>query len=192
MIDFDLTLENDDVLLCPLRKKDLDDFRKIVGDPLLWIYFTRDLSVKEELEQWVEESISQIKTKSRLAFTITDKRQKRIAGSTSFLNISGRDRRVEIGATWLGREFHGKGINRAAKHLLMDYCFETCDFMRVESKTDVLNLWARNALQKVGMTEEGILRSHTLMTHNRRRDTLFYSMLKWEWAEQKEKQIKGK
>jgi RimJ/RimL family protein N-acetyltransferase len=37
------------------------------------------------------------------------------------------------------------------------------------------------------MTEEGILRSHTLMTNNRRRDTIYYSILKSEWPEIKSK-----
>jgi RimJ/RimL family protein N-acetyltransferase len=53
--------------------------------------------------------------------------------------------------------------------------------MRVECKTDVLNIPARKALVKINMTEEGILRSHTLMTNNRRRDTIYYSILKSEW-----------
>jgi RimJ/RimL family protein N-acetyltransferase len=52
---------------------------------------------------------------------------------------------------------------------------------RVEIKTDVLNLPARKALQKIGAVEEGILRSHTLMTHGRRRDTIYYSFLEGEW-----------
>jgi RimJ/RimL family protein N-acetyltransferase len=33
----------------------------------------------------------------------------------------------------------------------------------------------------LGATEEGILRSHTLMTQGRRRDTIYYSFLRGEW-----------
>jgi len=55
------------------------------------------------------------------------------------------------------------------------------DFERVEFKTDVLNMPARKALLKFGAKEEGVLRSHTLMNHNRRRDTIYYSVLKSEW-----------
>jgi len=44
-----------------------------------------------------------------------------------------------------------------------------------------LNVPARNALKKIGAVEEGSLRSHTLMTNNRRRDTIYYSILKDEW-----------
>ena len=56
---------------------------------------------------------------------------------------------------------------------------------RVEIKTDVLNQPARKALLKMGITEEGILRSHTLMTKGRRRDTIYYSVLEDEWKKLK-------
>jgi len=58
---------------------------------------------------------------------------------------------------------------------------------RVEIKTDVLNIPARKAVAKIGMVEEGVLRSHTQMIRNRRRDSIFYSLLKSEWKGVKEK-----
>jgi RimJ/RimL family protein N-acetyltransferase len=45
----------------------------------------------------------------------------------------------------------------------------------------VLNLPARQALLRLGATEEGVLRSHTLMTQGRRRDSIYYSFLRGEW-----------
>ncbi|APU68555.1 GCN5-related N-acetyltransferase [Christiangramia flava JLT2011] len=65
----------------------------------------------------------------------------------------------------------------------MRYCFEELQLERVESKTDVLNLAARKGLQKSGLTEEGVLRSHTLLANGRRRDSIFYGILKNEWFE---------
>jgi RimJ/RimL family protein N-acetyltransferase len=70
---------------------------------------------------------------------------------------------------------------------MLKYAFKTIDFERVEIKTDVLNLPARNALLRIGAKEEGVLRSHTLMTHGRRRDTIYYSILKSEWSEIKKR-----
>ena len=104
-------------------------------------------------------------------------------GSTSFGNISLRDKRAEIGWTWIGQNYQGKGINSEIKYLMIKYLFETLDFERVELKTDVLNIKARKALLRIGLKEEGVLRSHTLMTHGRRRDTVYYSLLKSEWEE---------
>jgi len=133
----------------------------------------------------VNDAVAQTQSGTRIAFSIIDQASGQIAGSSSLMNISFHDERIEIGSTWLGREFQGKGINDSVKYLMMNYCFEVLKFERVEAKTDVLNLPARTALKRVGMTEEGILRSHTLMTHNRRRDTIYYSILKTEWTDLK-------
>jgi RimJ/RimL family protein N-acetyltransferase len=52
----------------------------------------------------------------------------------------------------------------------------------VEFKTDVLNERARQGLRNVGGIEEGILRSHMTMWNNRRRTSIYYSVLKEEWC----------
>ena len=64
---------------------------------------------------------------------------------------------------------------------MLDYAFEKLYIERVEFKTDVLNAQARASLKNIGAIEEGVLRSHTLMTKGRRRDTIYYSILKSEW-----------
>ncbi len=66
--------------------------------------------------------------------------------------------------------------------MMLQYVFEKLGFERVEFKTDVLNLQSRKALKNIGAVEEGILRSHTLMQDGRRRDTIYYSILKTEWT----------
>lgn len=178
----ELVLQTERVLLRPIRVDDLDSFSNLTSDQLMWKYFTSDLSNPDEMQKWLEDAVSQTQNGSRIAFTIIDRLSKRIAGSTSLGNISFKDRRIEIGWTWLGKEFQGKGINDQSKYLLIRYCFETLGFERVESKTDFLNFPARQALKRIGLIEEGILRSHTLMTNTRRRDTIYYSILKTEWA----------
>ncbi len=182
MVDFELILQTDKVLLRPLVMEDFELLADQANDQSMWTYFTSDLSDKEVLRDWIADAILQKENKTRLPFAIIDKANQKIVGSTSFGNISCRDKRIEIGWTWLGKEYHGKGINNQVKYLMIGYCFEVLDFERVEFKTDVLNIPARKALGRIGMTEEGVLRSHTLMTHDRRRDTIYYSVLKSEWT----------
>jgi RimJ/RimL family protein N-acetyltransferase len=181
-LDFNLVLESDKILLRPTIDEDYNSFKDLTADKSMWIYFTCDLSVHSELKAWIKQAISENQNKTRLAFTIIDKNSSLVVGSTSFGNTSYRDKRIEIGWTWIAQTYHGKGINREIKHLMLDYCFETLDYERVEFKTDVLNVPARKALLKLGAIEEGILRSHTLMTHGRRRDTIYYSILRKEWS----------
>ena len=187
MIDFDLKLQTGNILLRPTIVEDIAGFAGLTTDKTMWIYFTNDLSDNTELENWVNDALIQKDNKTRLPFTIIDKKTNNLIGSTSFGNISYRDKRIEIGWTWLGKNFWGKGVNDEVKYLMFRYCFDNLDFLRVECKTDVLNIPARKALTRINMTEEGILRSHTLMTNNRRRDTIYYSILKSEWTEIKTK-----
>ncbi len=187
MIDFNKIFETDQVRLRPLKPEDKDAFLKITSGKDLWTYFTSDLSNKNVLSDWVDNGINQMKNKTRLALAIIAKQDNKIVGSTSLINISVLDKRIEIGGTWICRDYQGKRINDQSKYLLLKYCFGELEFERVEFKTDVLNNPARKALLRIGAKEEGILRSHTLMTNNRRRDTIYYSILKPEWKEIKMK-----
>src|ERR1035437_3420271 len=143
--DFNLILQNDSVMLRPLIPDDFESFEKITRDESMWIYFTSDLSDRSDLHYWIDTALSDMKNKTRLAFTIIEKSSGNPVGSTSFGNISFRDRRIEIGWTWISREFQGKGVNSQIKYLMLKYAFETLDFERVEIKTDVLNIPARKA-----------------------------------------------
>ncbi len=172
-----IILENEAVLLRPIQEADLPVFLELTADQDMWRFFTNDLSTMSGLEEWAKPAFN----KERLQFTIIDKFTGSVVGSSAFGNLSLRDQRVEIGWTWLGKKYQGMGINGQVKRLMLAYCFETLDMVRVEFKTDVLNLQARKALRNIGAIEEGVLRSHTLMTKDRRRDTIYYSILIQEW-----------
>jgi RimJ/RimL family protein N-acetyltransferase len=173
-----LELENEKVILKPLHEADLDSLRLLTGNSGFWRFFTHDLSDSAGLSEWAQPALQ----KERIQFVVIDKIKGKIAGSTGFGNFSARDQRVEIGWSWLGKNFQGKGINSEMKKLMLTYAFETLELKRVEFKTDVLNHQARQALRNIGAIEEGVLRSHTLMTKSRRRDTIYYSILSEEWA----------
>jgi len=177
MLPTNLKLESERILLRPLQQEDLPALLKMTQDPVLWTYFTHDLSTLAGLETWAAGHFSG----ERLQFVVIDKQSRKVLGSTGFGNYFRRDQRIEIGWTWLGKAFQGTGINAQMKSLMLQYAFGELGMLRVEFKTDVLNLPARQALLRLGATEEGILRSHTLMTKSRRRDTIYYSFLKGEW-----------
>ena len=184
MIDFSREFITENLILRPIRISDLNEMYLNTQNSEMWTYFTSDLSNVGELKKWIESGISE---KNRLALTILNKETKEIIGSTSIGNISIKDKRVEIGWTWISEKYQGTGLNREVKISLINYLFEECNLERVEFKTDVLNLAARKALNNIGLIEEGVLRSHTLMIKNRRRDTIFYSVLKNEWKGIKER-----
>jgi RimJ/RimL family protein N-acetyltransferase len=123
---------------------------------------------------------------TRRPFTIIENASGKIAGSMSMGNISIHDLRLEIGWSWLGKQFRSTDINRHSKYTMMKYAFDELNFERVEFKTDVLNERAKRGLEKIGGKAEGVLRSHMTMWNNRRRDSIYYSVLKNEWPELKQ------
>ena len=182
-ISHQLSLQSELVLLRPLRKDDLSSFSLLVSDSSLWDYFTLELNVPDQLEKWVKIALENRLDNLRIPFTIIEKSTGKITGSTSFGSISFFDKRIEIGWSWLAKEFQGSGINFHAKFLLLSYAFEILEFERVEIKTDNLNERAKHALRKIGAREEGVLKSHMQMPNNRRRDSVYFSILKHEWPE---------
>jgi hypothetical protein len=57
------------------------------------------------------------------------------------------------------------------------------DRERVEIKTDNLYERTKQGLRKTGAKEKSILHSRLLMPKNRRRDSVYFSILKNEWPQ---------
>jgi RimJ/RimL family protein N-acetyltransferase len=178
----EITLENSFALLKPLQFSDINNLLKIATeDEQLLQYSPLPIFSEKLLTEYVVKSIKERENKTRYSFTIFDKRKNSYAGSTSFMNISNVDSRLEIGSTWIGKEFQRTGLNRNCKYLLLNFAFDELGAERIELKTDERNTASRNAIQKIGGQFEGILRSHTLMYDGFRRNTVYYSILKKEW-----------
>ena len=183
MFDKQIILKANKVSLRVLKIEDVDALFNVSRDASIFDYFPEVFKKKEDLKQWMVERLELYDKEEWLPFVIVSNETKEIIGSTSFLGISLYNKRVEIGATWLGKEFQGKGFNKPSKYLLLSYSFEKWGLERVEFKTDELNLQSRRAIEKIGATQEGVFRSHMTMPNNRRRDSVYYSIIKDEWTE---------
>lgn len=177
------TLENNRVLLKPLSEADFDGLFAIGLEPSLWAVSINEITTRQDLHAYLQAAIVQRETGQAVPFTIIDKESNRIAGCTRYGNIFFEHKRLEIGWTWLGIEFHKTGLNRACKYELLQYAFETLHMQRVELKTDVLNTGSREAMRKMGATQEGILRKHMITEGGRSRDTVYFSIIADEWPQ---------
>jgi RimJ/RimL family protein N-acetyltransferase len=104
-----------------------------------------------------------------------------VIGSTSYLNIDGPNRRLEIGATWYAAPARRTGVNTEAKLLLLTHAFEVLGCVAVEFRTHFFNATSRAAIERLGAKLDGVLRSHQLLADGSRRDTVVYSILDIEW-----------
>ena len=182
----DLELETERIKLRIVSLDDVNELFVQTQESTLWDRYTSDLSKKENLIDWTNHNLNLYQKEIMVPFSILLKKENKLIGNTSYGNISLIDKRLEIGWTWLGQVYHGTGINKHAKFLLLAFAFDELEMERVEFKTDVKNLRSRKAMKKIGAVEEGILRSHTEMARGYRRDTVYFSILKDEWLTLKE------
>ncbi|SNC76793.1 Protein N-acetyltransferase, RimJ/RimL family [Hymenobacter gelipurpurascens] len=177
-----IALENSRVRLRPLELTDFEDLKAVAFDPEVWRFLTTPMPRNSvDLAAYLAQAVRDREAGKRYPFAIIDKESGRVVGSTSYGNIALDDKRLEIGWTWLGSEYQRTGINRAAKHLLLKYAFGELGCERVELKTDARNWKSREAMRRMGATEEGTLRSHCLTQGGLRRDSVYFSILKSEW-----------
>ena len=180
--DEKITLENSTALLKPLQVSDVDNLLNVAkSDENLLQFSPLPIYTEDMLRQYIEKAISARQNNNRYPFIIFDKTKNAFAGSTSFLNISNGDSRLEIGGTWMGKDFQKTGLNRNCKFLMLSFAFEQLHAERIEFKTDERNVQSRTAIEKIGAQYEGLLRSHTLMFDGFRRNTVCYSILRNEW-----------
>lgn len=155
-------------------------------DPEIWRLTVAVARTPQEMGSYMESALQLQREGTTLPFVTIERSSGQVVGSTRFGNYDPANRRIEIGWTWLARPWQRTAINTEAKYLMLTHAFEKLKCVRVELKTDALNVRSRAAILRIGAKEEGILRRHTLMWTGRYRDTVFYSILDEEWS-----QVKG-
>jgi RimJ/RimL family protein N-acetyltransferase len=104
-----------------------------------------------------------------------------LVGTTRFHSIAPVHRRVEVGYTWVGLPWQRTAVNTESKYLLLRHAFEHWQCQRVEFKSDAGNRRSRDALLRIGATEEGVLRQYMHSGHRGARDVAVYSIVSGEW-----------
>lgn len=173
------------VRLEPLRREHVDALAKFAHEPALWRWTPTHALDRASLEQWVEEALAGQRNRTSLPFVTVLLKDDLLVGSTRFLNISARDGRMEIGASWVAEPYQRTSVNTEAKFLMLRHAFETLGATRVELKTHARNEKSRRAIERIGATFEGIHRKHMLSQDGTRRDTAWYSIVDDDWAEVK-------
>lgn len=176
-----VTLRSERLFVRPIQADDKSQLGELAKDSTIWTYFVQQINGEADLEKFMVSALTDTQAGTRIVFTILDRQSGEILGSMAYGNLSEPERRLEIGWSWLGQQHRGTGVNREAKRLLLEHAFDVLGCERVEFKTDVLNVQARKGLLNIGATEEGVLRSFNYMPGGRRRDAIYYSILKSEW-----------
>jgi RimJ/RimL family protein N-acetyltransferase len=176
-----VTLEGRQVRLEPLAKAHVAGLAEVGLDEELWRWIPTAVRTREEMAAYVETALDERQRGVALPFAIVEKATGRAIGSTRYGNIDRTHHRVEIGWTWVTREWQRTAINTEAKYLLLKHAFESLGCVRVELKTDSLNEKSRAAILRIGAKEEGIFRNHMITASGRIRHSAYYSIIDSEW-----------
>jgi RimJ/RimL family protein N-acetyltransferase len=145
-VKFDLQpkLKGNLIELRPLRREDFEALFTAASDPLIWNQHPEsDRYTREVFQRYFDGAIE-----SKGAFTIIERKSGRIIGSSRYCNLNPTEREVEIGWTFLEREFWGGSYNRELKSLMLDHAFRFVD--RVLFVVGEKNLRSQKALEKIG------------------------------------------
>lgn len=147
-----------------------------------WQYLPRPcFKSLDEVDQWVKAAVNLAAGKTHITYVLIDPTSGTVMGSTRLMAIRPEHRGLEIGYTWLGRDYQRSLVNTEAKLLLLEHCFETLACIRVELKTDLRNHRSQKAIERIGAVKEGVFRNHMIAQEGHYRDTVYYSITDREW-----------
>lgn len=176
-----VTLEGRHVRLEPLRLAHIPALNQAANDPRIWEFTSAVARTPLEMQAYVDTALDWQQAGTAVPFVTVVRATGEVVGSTRFANIDVANRRAEIGWTWLNPRWWRTAVNTEAKYLMLRHAFERWHCVRVELKTGTKNQRSRDAIRRLGATEEGILRRHVLQPDGSWRDTVYFSILDDEW-----------
>lgn len=190
-----LKLTGQTIDLLSLEEMHFDPLFQKAKDKKIWEFFPFDGSDKNKFISHYIEALSEREKGNHYPFIILHKKTNNIIGSTSLYNIHLKDRNLEIGWTWVHPDYWATEVNLECKYLLLIYCFDNLKCVRVQFRTNNLNLRSQKAIRKIGAKFEGILRKSKIRDDGTIRDSVYYSIIDEEWEKVRDEllsQIKSK
>jgi RimJ/RimL family protein N-acetyltransferase len=183
-----VTLTGKCVRLEPMTEAHIPALAEIGAGKDFWDFMVYGrMDNEDDMAGWVRDILSRAEKGTDLPFVAVHLESGRVAGATRYLNIMPNDRGLEVGGTWYGLDFQRTAVNTECKYLLLTHAFETLGCIRVQIKTDSLNLRSQKAIERIGAVKEGVLRNHMILPNGRTRHSVYYSILDSEWSDVKRK-----
>ena len=147
------------------------------------------------VRQYVEVAVAARDGGTAVPFAVIRTADDTVIGSTRFFdfdywawpagNEHGRARTgpdtCEIGHTWLSPAAIRTGANTEMKRLMLTHAFEVWQVASVALHTDARNQRSRDAMARIGLRYEGVLRAHRLGTDLKPRDSARFSVTAADW-----------
>jgi RimJ/RimL family protein N-acetyltransferase len=169
------------VTLEPLEKRHLNGLQGACRDGQLWKLWYTQVPSPETMQSYISTAINQRDHHGEMPFAIIEHKTNKVIGSTRYLNVDEKNRRLEIGYTWYASSYQRTAMNTECKLLLLTHAFEQLNSIAVEFRTHWINHRSRKAIERLGAKLDGVLRNHTQSSEGVYRDTVVYSIINQEW-----------
>lgn len=119
-VDIQPILQNEKVVLYPLKETDFDALYAVASDPKIWEQHpNKDRWKKDVFQTFFDGALA-----SKGAFKIIEKETGNTIGSTRFYDYDKQEQRIFIGYTFYATKCWGTGINISVKKLMLNYIFQ--------------------------------------------------------------------
>ncbi len=174
------TLTGRHVTLRPLTRADGPALVEVGRTDGLWDLFYANVARLKDVDAFMNETFAEQDHGRALPFAVLDA-DGDVVGTTRYLRMAEKHRRLEIGGTFYATAVQRTGVNTETKLLLLGHAFDVLGCQCVQIRTDALNKRSQAAIERLGATRDGVLRGHQVMAGGRLRDTVVYSILDREW-----------
>jgi RimJ/RimL family protein N-acetyltransferase len=183
-----IVLHGRGVVLEPLNeRRHRVNLAAAISDGELWNIAETIVPHPDDIQRFFADAGRALQDGRELAFATIDTHTGKVCGSTRFRMFDSAHRRVEIGFTFLSASSQRTHVNTAAKLAMFEHAFDTWGMNRVELLTDVRNARSRNAITRLGATQEGVLRRHMVRRDGHVRDSVIFSVIAAEWPSIRER-----
>lgn len=184
-INHPIVLQGKTVELHPLEAENFEKLLEAASNQEIWELTSVNYSVPEIFYSNSNAALQGRENGTVYPFVIIDKSTKEIIGTTRFLDIMPSDKKLEIGVTWIKKEYWGSIVNLECKLLLLSYSFDVLNANRVQFRAKADNIRSRKAIEKIGGVFEGVFRKDKIEPNGCPRDTAFFSIIDSEWENSK-------
>ncbi|MRX72361.1 GNAT family N-acetyltransferase [Bacillus lacus] len=175
-------LETDRLILREMVLEDAPQLYRYWSDSQTVQYMNIEkLKKVQEAEDMIALLNSLYEKREAVRWTITEKESGQIIGTCGYNSWEKESQRAEVGYD-LGWQHWGRGFMSEALPELLAYGFQVWELHRIEAKVYPENEASRRLLNKLGFTEEGVLRKYE-KRQNSYEDVILYSLLKGEFGE---------
>lgn len=174
-----VTLSGWGVRLEPLQRVHVPALQEAVADGDIGAINYVNVPGRDGIPHWVEQALLAADAGRVLPFVVVA--GERVVGSTRFYDIDLDVPTVAIGYTFHAASVWRSHVNTANKRLMLGHAFDTLGAQSVYFHTSHQNLRSQAAIERLGATRDGILRSHRRHKDGSLRDTHTYSIIANEW-----------